>query len=140
MRKTRRGPAAPRLSLLLAVALLAVALLAVSSGALLAQAPQAAPPQDPTVAPVTLADIFAPAPTLDAKVAPQGRAPIVIQNPRSLGHKGTHHSFSRSRSALTSDVCAEGSCDCNVCSCFGTQDCCDAGCAACFAVACGFLA
>ncbi|HEY0782308.1 MAG TPA: hypothetical protein VGE98_07640 [Thermoanaerobaculia bacterium] len=121
--------------------LLAVVLLVSSSAALLAQAPPAAQPQGaaPAVAPVTLADIFAPAPTLDAKVAPQGRAPIVIHNPKSNGIKGTQHSFSRSLSAVQSDICAEGSCDCNICSCYGTEDCCAAGCAACFAVACGFI-
>jgi len=122
--------------------LLAVVLLALSSGALLAQTPPAAQPQGaaPAVAKVTLADIFAPAPTLDAKVAPQGRAPIVIQNPKSNGIKGTQHSFSRRlTNVVGGDICAEGSCNCSFCSCYGTEDCCAAGCAACFAVACGFI-
>jgi|GEM_PF-6596510 len=35
--------------------------------------------------------------------------------------------------AVTADICASGSCDCSICVCYGTEECCDIGCEACWA-------
>jgi hypothetical protein len=138
MGNTRKSPAALPLSLLLTAVLFAVV-----SSAAFAQAPlPAAPVKAVAQAPVTLNDIFAPAPTDAAtKGTPTGRAGnYVIQNEKSIGlPSGSRHSFSHSLTHSNADICASGSCDCGSCSCYGTYDCCVAGCGACFAVACGVI-
>jgi hypothetical protein len=35
--------------------------------------------------------------------------------------------------SIAASICASGSCDCSVCVCYGTSDCCDIGCDVCWA-------
>jgi hypothetical protein len=61
---------------------------------------------------------------------------IEIHNPNAVpGAGGAHRPFTRQGFAAT-DTCS-GSCNCDTCGCYGTFDCCAAGCGACFLVACG---
>jgi hypothetical protein len=40
--------------------------------------------------------------------------------------------FGNGSGATTAEICASGSCDCSTCYCYGTLDCCIAGCEACW--------
>ena len=67
----------------------------------------------------------------------------IIHNGGPVGHwnamkKFTHVVPSPFGLDKAADSCS-GSCNCGSCGCYGTEDCCAAGCAACFAVACGMV-
>jgi hypothetical protein len=48
--------------------------------------------------------------------------------------KGASHTSSfGSGSSIAAGICASGACDCSICVCYGTSDCCDIGCEVCWA-------
>jgi hypothetical protein len=85
----------------------------------------------------------------DGRANPGAKAPhqkIVIQNQngQQVGPVGHWTPIQRFNQTVPSpfgkavDSCS-GSCNCGTCGCYGTYDCCAAGCGACFAVACGYI-
>lgn len=82
----------------------------------------------------------------DGRANPGAKAPhqqIIIQNGHQgpVGHWTPIQKFNQtvpSPFGKAADSCS-GSCNCDTCGCYGTYDCCAAGCGACFAVACGFI-
>jgi hypothetical protein len=72
------------------------------------------------------------------------QGPFIFQNDKAPAGKEHTGSSSFDIKSLFDNKSADslqcsGSCDCGSCGCYGTYSCCEGGCAACFAVACGLI-
>jgi len=72
--------------------------------------------------------VLAMSPALNAK----GGSALTLRRGSHDAKAGSRPSSFGSGGSTTDDICASGSCDCSTCVCYGTLDCCLAGCDACW--------
>ena len=57
---------------------------------------------------------------------------VLTREGKTPSRKAVSHEFNFADPESNGEICAEGYCTCTTCVCWGSQDCCDIGCAVCW--------
>ena len=72
----------------------------------------------------------------EAKSSPETKKQIVLERSSAPTASGTEkpsgNQFDIRSLFMRNEICASGSCNCSTCVCYGTSECCDIGCDACW--------